>query len=105
MRSSAVHTPLLDDSVANAAQAEALRQEGNELFKVGSYTALFHFFFLSLARSAQASRLSRASGLAWLCPHVAFLCIASVATTTVLAADGSKSKAALLCQHQAVRRG
>jgi len=45
MRSSAVHTPLLDDSVANAAQAEALRQEGNELFKVGSYTALFHFFF------------------------------------------------------------
>jgi hypothetical protein len=35
MTSSAVHTPLLDDSVAKAAQAEALRLEGNELFKVG----------------------------------------------------------------------
>jgi hypothetical protein len=107
MRSSAVHTPLLDDSVANAAQAEALRLEGNDLFKVGWCTALFHVqaraFFIS--GSAQASRLSRASSLAWLSPHAAFLCVLSVATTAVMSADRSKSKAVLLCQHQAVQRG
>ena len=67
MRSSAVHTPLLDDSAANAAQAEALRQEGNELFKVGSYTALFHmqagarFFCLWLAQLRQAGCRARAA--------------------------------------------